>query len=186
MKILHFNDVYDIEDRKSLLDSKNCMAGAARFVTAMREHNPSQDKLVFFCGDYFSPNYLSAELNGKQMVDVFNALNITCTCLGNHDTDYGLSVMAERIKECNSPWISANFLSKKTGLPILEPTMIVERFGVKIGLIGIACQSWLDLLIPEVVNECEIGDPIQYTKKYSKILREQGCQYIIALTHNEM
>lgn len=35
LKILHFNDVYDIEERKSCYLGQQILAGAARFVTAM-------------------------------------------------------------------------------------------------------------------------------------------------------
>jgi hypothetical protein len=41
VRILHFNDVYDIEEKKSSIspsdDIKTPLASAARFVTAMRE-----------------------------------------------------------------------------------------------------------------------------------------------------
>lgn len=46
LKILHFNDVYDIEARA------DHTAGAARFVTAMEQHG-LQLKLVLFSGDLF-------------------------------------------------------------------------------------------------------------------------------------
>lgn len=54
LKILHFNDVYNIHKH------------ASRFVTAMQEEGClDDDKLVLFSGDLFSPSYLSISLRGE-------------------------------------------------------------------------------------------------------------------------
>ena len=62
LHLLHFNDVYDLEDRpSSIAPTSRCpkpIASATRFVTAMREHG-SESKLVFFSGDLFAPDKLS-------------------------------------------------------------------------------------------------------------------------------
>ena len=40
---------------------------------------------------------VSAHFKGEQMVKVFNSLNVKVSCLGNHDTDFGLKRMKELI-----------------------------------------------------------------------------------------
>jgi len=58
MEILHFNDIYNIDERD---DSG---AGAARFATmlkSLRGDNP----LVLFSGDAFSPSELSTIYKGE-------------------------------------------------------------------------------------------------------------------------
>jgi len=67
---------------------------AARFVTAMKQYGcESDDKLVFFSGDLFSPSSYSRIFEGEQMIGVLNELNVKASCLGNHDTDFGLDEM---------------------------------------------------------------------------------------------
>jgi|LakMenE01Jun11ns_1017448.scaffolds.fasta_scaffold9629142_1 2',3'-cyclic-nucleotide 2'-phosphodiesterase (5'-nucleotidase family) len=43
------------------------------------------------------------------MIEVFKRLNVAVSCLGNHDTDYGLAKMSELIEKTQSVWIMANF-----------------------------------------------------------------------------
>ena len=50
-RIIHFNDVYDIEG-----DEKEKIGGAARFSTAIKLLKEEEPCLVFFSGDAFSPS----------------------------------------------------------------------------------------------------------------------------------
>ena len=67
IEILHFNDVYDIEERSQQMKENdqtvNITPGAARFVTAMEQHG-SGHKLVLFSGDLFAPSNLSTFFKG--------------------------------------------------------------------------------------------------------------------------
>ena len=60
LQILHFNDVYDIEENKLIegteaVELKQIRAGASRFRTAWKQHG-SKDALCLFSGDLFSPS----------------------------------------------------------------------------------------------------------------------------------
>ncbi len=57
LNILHFNDVYNIEE-KSKANELGILAGAARFVTAFEQYGKNE-KLCLFSGDIFSPSLLS-------------------------------------------------------------------------------------------------------------------------------
>ena len=64
------------------------------------------------------------------------------------------------------------------------PFTIVERFGWKIGIISIAEQDWITTLSCFDVDDILFEDIVLSTEKWSKYLREeQGCNFIIALTH---
>ena len=73
----------------------------------MKEHGMDQ-KLVLFSGDLFSPSTISTHFKGEQMVEVYKKLNVKVSCLGNHDTDYGLAKMSELIAKTKTPWLMAN------------------------------------------------------------------------------
>jgi len=95
LKILHFNDVYNIQEtvKKAQKDMPELCPGAARFVTAIESRRTAQH-LVLFSGDLFSPSNLGTHFKGEQMIEIFKRLNVAVTCLGNHDTDYGLAKMS--------------------------------------------------------------------------------------------
>ena len=81
LEILHFNDVYNIENKT--------IGSAARFKTAFDLYD-SKNKLVIFSGDLFFPSMLSTLFEGEQMVFPFEQLNVDISCLGNHELDFGI------------------------------------------------------------------------------------------------
>jgi len=72
------------------------MAGAPRFYTAFKDRG-FYKKLVLFSGDLFGPSTLSDHYQGSNMTDFFKMLNVKASCLGNHETEYGLDRMTELI-----------------------------------------------------------------------------------------
>ena len=71
LEILHFNDVYNIEEKQGGDENNKIRAGAARFVSAFDQYN-SKDKLVLFSGDLFFPSnrkfYLIFKLFSKHFL----------------------------------------------------------------------------------------------------------------------
>ena len=61
LEIIHFNDVYNIEERD---DDGPIRAGVARFVSAFDAYK-SKEKLVIFSGDLFFPSNLGTIFEGE-------------------------------------------------------------------------------------------------------------------------
>jgi len=62
LKIIHFNDVYNIEETSS-----EPVSGYARFNSALRAYD-HVNPLILFSGDIFSPSKLSIFFEGKHMM----------------------------------------------------------------------------------------------------------------------
>ncbi|KAI5711651.1 hypothetical protein M8J75_002086 [Diaphorina citri] len=77
--IIHYNDVYNVEERK-----EEPVAGAPRFVTAVKSFS-HLNPLILFSGDVYSPSMLSTFTKGEHMSKVLNELNTHCAVLGNHE-----------------------------------------------------------------------------------------------------
>jgi 2',3'-cyclic-nucleotide 2'-phosphodiesterase (5'-nucleotidase family) len=56
LRIIHFNDVYNIEP-----DTREPLGGAARFLTAINIVKSEEPCLVLFSGDAFSPSTRNAQ-----------------------------------------------------------------------------------------------------------------------------
>lgn len=62
--------------------------------------------------------------------------------------------------------------------------IILEHNGVKIGVIGLAEEEWLDCIMGMEEDDYTFEDFIESGKKWSKKLKEEeGCEVVIALTH---
>ncbi|KAI4468300.1 nucleotidase-related [Holotrichia oblita] len=178
--ILHFNDIYNVE----VCTTTEPIGGAARFCTAVKSFQ-HLNPLILFSGDAFSPSMLSTFTKGEQMVPVLNEIGTHCAVLGNHDFDHGLEVLSQWVAETNFPWLMSNVVDNETGRPLGEGriTHVVEWAGKTIGLVGLVEREWLDTLATINPDELTFLDYAEAGNKLAKQLKEEGCDYVIALTH---
>ncbi|ELT96847.1 hypothetical protein CAPTEDRAFT_120927 [Capitella teleta] len=179
LTILHFNDVYNIEPR-----DQEPVGGAARFHTAVKERlalNP----LILFSGDVFNPSLMSAVTKGKQMVPILNAIGVHCAVVGNHDFDFGVDTLVQMSSQTSFPWLMGNVFDNETDAPLADCLMshIIVWQGKKMGLIGLVEEEWIDTLSTIDPDDITYVDYVQQGKMLCKQLKEDGVDYIIALTH---
>lgn len=178
--IIHFNDVYNVETRAA----PEPVGGAARFCTAVKSFQ-HLEPLVLFSGDAFSPSMLSTFTKGEQMVPVLNDIGTHCAVFGNHDFDHGLEVLSQWVAQTEFPWLMSNVLDNETGRPLGEGriTHVVHWAGKQIGLLGLVEQEWLETLATINPEEVTFLDFVEAGKKLAAQLKQEGCDYVIALTH---
>ncbi|KAJ1657770.1 hypothetical protein IWQ61_002871 [Dispira simplex] len=195
LSLIHFNDVYHIEASTT---SKEPVGGAARFVTLVNRlrrqptHQTAESSLtsnsalVVFSGDAFNPSTESSFTRGKHMVPVLNALNLDAACYGNHDFDFGVTVLDSLARTCNFPWLLSNVVDCETGQPVARAQRwhLVEHQGLKIGFIGIVESEWLETL-PSLPATFQYQDFVESARELSDYLRSPavGVDLVVALTH---
>ncbi|RNA30447.1 mannosylglucosyl-3-phosphoglycerate phosphatase isoform X2 [Brachionus plicatilis] len=120
LRIIHFNDVYNIEG----FDTEP-FGGAARFKTAI-DFFQNKKNLVLFSGDAFSPSTLSLFSKGTQMIECLNKFKINAAVVGNHEFDMGVDIFKELVELSNFPWILTNLYDAETMKPFLD--LKTQRF----------------------------------------------------------
>jgi len=180
ISILHFNDVYNIEEKKV-----EPLGGVARFKTALESFR-GLDPLVLFSGDLFQPSLLSTAYDGEQMIKPMNAFKIDAACFGNHEFDLDLDVLTEYIYRTNFPWLISNVKTRDDLQPVVEGKeyLVLEKKGLKIGFIGLAEDAWVYEAPALQTDEIMYEDYIKCAKRLAPYLREtEQCDIVIALTH---
>ncbi|KAK7079008.1 hypothetical protein SK128_013735 [Halocaridina rubra] len=194
--VIHFNDVYNVEEQKL-----EPIAGAARFKTALKTF-ADRDPLVLFSGDILAPSIMSSFTKGEQMVPVMNQLGIHCAVFGNHDfafglhlhkqndnsqlfSDFGLERLIDVAGRTDFPWLMSNVDDNETERPLADGivTHKVDWHGWKIGIIGLVEQEWLETLATINAEQVTFTDYVDKGRELAVQLRNEGCDYIIALTH---
>ncbi|KAF2359498.1 Calcineurin-like phosphoesterase domain ApaH type, partial [Trinorchestia longiramus] len=179
ISLLHFNDVYNVEEQSS-----EPLAGAARFKTALDSFK-NKDPLILFSGDIFAPSIMSTFTLGEQMVPVLNKFGVHCSVYGNHDFDFGLDRLIELAGKTDFPWLMSNVVDNETGRPLADGcvTHTICWHGWTIGFVGLVEQEWLDTLATINIEQVTFTDYVEAGNKLAAQLRQQGCDYVIALTH---
>lgn len=185
LRLLHFNDVYDVYPAPS------GVGGAAHLATAMKEkkeEDADDSCLVFFSGDIFSPSQLSEASRGRNMAYVLNLLEVHTACYGNHDLDYGSEWLEVLAGTTTCKWIVSNASTKGNEEHPLGNAQKYRIFEwgphrVLTGIVGLIERDWIDLLPPAGRSTIVYEDYVQAGRKYVSLLRKRGCQLVIALTH---
>jgi len=102
--------------------------------------------------------------------------------------DFGLEVLSERVSETNFPWLMSNVVDNETGRPLGDGkiTHLLDWHNKRIGLVGLVEREWLDTLATIDPEEVTFIDFVQAGRSLGKQLKEDGCDYVIALTHMRM
>eukprot|EP01135_Chromosphaera_perkinsii_P006758 Nk52_evm6s578 gene=Nk52_evmTU6s578 len=196
LRIIHFNDVYNIEEKKT-----EPVGGAARFTSALNQLKNKQKEaeggdylrpLVLFSGDLFNPSLMSVSTKGEHLVPFVNRFGIDVACFGNHDFDFGVEHLEKLEGKCNFPWLMSNvFLlkelegggEKEVLISGAKEYYVMQHGPWKIGFIGIVEKEWLDTL-PNFPENYVYRDFIGHARHLCGVLRrEHGVDMIIALTH---
>jgi 5'-nucleotidase len=133
VQLLLVNDVYGFAP----VDGRGGLARVATLVRALRRESPHT--LFVLGGDTISPSLLSTLRRGAQMIEGWNAVGLDLATFGNHEFDFGPTVLAERMRESRFPWLSANVLDRVTGQPFGGARRALTRDfdGVRVGLVGL-------------------------------------------------
>lgn len=122
------------------------------------------------------------------MADVMNHLNTRVAVLGNHDFDLGLDQLIKLTNLMpNTRWLLSNVFDKRDGsiLGGYDATCMIQHGGIKIGFLGLVEPEWIATLSMDTTNvECK--DPAECGTRLATELREQGAEFIVALTHMRM
>lgn len=181
LQILSINDYHG-----SLAESgKN--PGAAKvtqFLADQKARNP-EGTILLAAGDMMQGSPDSNLLYGKSVIDVMNYLEFDAMTLGNHEFDWGMGVLEERIHQAAFPVLCANIIDGQTGKNpnFVKPYVVVERKGIKLAVIGVITQETAVTTNPKVIGNYTFTDPAAAVRNLVPELKQQGAQVIIVLSH---
>mmetsp|Transcript_64659 Transcript_64659/g.166397 ORF Transcript_64659/g.166397 Transcript_64659/m.166397 type:complete len:645 (+) Transcript_64659:80-2014(+) len=191
--IIHFNDVYEVSGQLEGNVRRGGMARAAHFLNQERARNPNRTFAVF-AGDAISPSVLSDLFEGKQMIDLLNALKLDAASLGNHEFDFGINVLDQRLKESEFPWLNINLMNNQSELlPGTSKYFIKDvpwapawgkssKSTVKFCMFGVAYDVRETMFRDK--ERILYKDVMNASKEAVKHLREtEKCDVVVPLTH---
>jgi 5'-nucleotidase len=180
--LLQINDVYTLEPVDE--GRRGGFARLATLIKRIRRENPAT--LVALAGDTISPAVASTLLRGEQMIAGLNAIGLDVATLGNHEFDFGPTVLVERMRESAFTWVSSNVLDRRSGRPFggAQSEVFLTLAGVRIGVLGLTTPDSAVTSSPG--PDVEIREPIAVARPLTADLRRRGAQLIVAVTHQEM
>jgi len=173
---LHFNDVYEMLPETG----KGGLAQVATIVRNQRARN--FNTIVTFGGDLLSPSFMSGLTKGSQMIDMLNAVGVDYAALGNHEFDFGPTVLRQRMSESNFTWLVTS-VSEDDGTPFAGAnTTAIRRIGpFTIGFFSVLSTDSTTRSNPG--QHVHFMAPVMAAGEAVKALRAHGVDIVVALTH---
>lgn len=138
-------------------------------------------------GDDLGSSALSTEFQGSHIVEAFDASCLTHDTYGNHDFDFGPSVLRERVAETgNFQWVSANVEDRRTGEVFgaeegARRFDVVEIEKVPVGITGVLTTRARD--VSNLGENAEVIDPVEALNEVVPEMCAAGARVVIVLSH---
>ena len=158
--------------------------------------------LLVDAGDMFQGTVESNLAEGAPVVAAYNALGYAAAAIGNHEFDFGIAgpgiaprgsssdlrgALKARAAEAKFPFLAANLIDTRTGRPVnwpnVQPSVIVDVAGVRVGLIGVMTLSALSATIATTTPGLRVAPLAATLLTEAQALRENGADLVVALAH---
>jgi len=196
-KFIQVNDVYEIAPLSG--GKFGGMARVAHVRDSIKKENPNT--FLFMAGDFLNPSLLGTlkmdgeRINGKQMVEVMNAMDFDLVTFGNHEFDLKEKDLQKRLNESTFNWMSSNsrHIENNTNLPFTiqkenDTTNVSDTYifnvndkngnQLKIGFLGVTIPS-------NPKDYVFYGDMYKESKRAYEELKDEVA-IVFGLTHLEI
>ena len=194
LTILHTNDFHARFEPISKFDSGcsaeddaagECFGGSARLVTAIADARArSNNSILVDGGDQFQGTLFYTYYKGALAAEMMNKMGYDAMTVGNHEFDDGPEVLRGFMDAVTFPVLMSN--ADVSAEPLLADTLaksiVIERGGEKLGLIGLTPEDTDELASPG--PNITFSDPVAAVQGEVDKLTAEGVNKIIVLSHS--
>lgn len=188
LSIIHFNDFHarfeDInENEMPCRDGDTCFGGIARLKTVVDElMGNRKNSILLNAGDSFQGTFWYNALRYNGTAHFLNFFPTDATTIGNHEFAHRVKGLVPFLRMLESPVVVANIDDRHepTIQNLYRKSVIVERSGRKIGIIGVILRE-TDVIAN--TDKLRFTDEAEAIRNEATELRRQGVNIIIVVSH---
>ena len=186
------------------VDGNRGLALFGGYVDNLREKRADDSGAVLLidAGDMWQGTIESNLAEGAPIVAAFNAIAYDAAAIGNHEFDFGPAgekatpandlddaqgALKRRATEADFPLLAANLIDNATGLPVdwpnVQPSVLIKRGGIRIGIIGLMTESALVTAIAINTRGLSLAPLALTTIREAQKLRQAGADLVIVSAH---
>ena len=142
-------------------------------------------EILLSAGDMWQGTVESSSNKGQLMTEWMNHMGFVAMTLGNHEYDWGSQYIAQNAQLADFPFLGINVTDANVSEPYCQPSVVIERGGVKIGIIGAVGD-----VESSISDEFSAGIDFAGGKKLTDMvkaesvrLRQEGCHLIVYSIH---
>lgn len=178
IRILHVNDFHGFAEPYKPQGSDELRGGIAWLGAEAGELRREKPSILLAAGDMISGNTWANLFHGEPVIELMNLMGFDAMTVGNHEFDYGVDILRQRISDARFPVLGANV----KGLVLLNPYVIKELAGVRMAILGVVTEDTPVTTHPRNVQGLKFEPVFETVRKYLPGLRRQA-DIIIVLSH---
>jgi 2',3'-cyclic-nucleotide 2'-phosphodiesterase (5'-nucleotidase family) len=183
--ILHTNDIESVyEPIEAYWRDDIEMIGGIPYLATLISETRAKESISFLmdAGDIYT-GALSKKSKGKLPFDLYSAMGYDVLTIGNHEFEYGWKSLVETMPRASFPVLNANIVYEASGSLFARPYAILEREGIKVGVIGV---MGIDAFYNTIAKFQRVGltikDPISTAQYWVDKIRDD-VHVVVVLTH---
>lgn len=183
---LSFYAVNDLHGK--FIDTEN-QPGVDEFTTYMKKlyADTAREEVLLSTGDMWQGTVESSTTKGKLMTDWMNDIGFAAMTLGNHEYDWGGTVIANNFQSAEFPFLAINVTQDGQPVNYCKASCIVERKGLKVGIIG-AIGDCLSSISGDFSKGLAFATGDELTKlvkdEATRLREKEGCEFIVYSIHD--
>ncbi len=186
LEILHINDSHSylngMQQNGNPSYDKNSQKGG--FARLHKEIQKYPNALLVDAGDRFQGTLYFALFGYEPLVKIDNAMNFSALTLGNHEFDNGCEFLNSYLNKLKTPILAANITATaecSLKMDNIQPSLIKEINGEKIGIIGISHDN--PTKVSQPCNCVSFPDYQTAIRQQIQHLKSQQINKIVLITH---
>lgn len=182
-------DFYVLNDLHGKFCDTDTQPGVDEIGTYFKKMAEIDDNIVILSsGDMWQGTAESNLTEGVLVTEWMNELGFAAMTLGNHEFDWGEDAIRKNAEVAEFPFLAINVYSNETGklVDYCTPSIMIEREGIKIGIIGAIGDCYSSISSDMVQNvHFKVGRELtNLVKAESDRLRAEGADLIVYSLHD--
>lgn len=178
LRILHINDWHGWAEPSPARQPDERLGGAAALAYQIKLRRQEKPSLLLAAGDMLQGSVWANFTRGQASLALLQAMGVDAMVVGNHEFDFGLAVLEERLREARFPMLGANV----QGVPGLLPLVIKKVAGVRLAIIGVVTPQTSILTTIQPPGQVRFLPPDLTVEKYLPQVRAQA-DLVVVLSH---
>ena len=181
-------DFYAINDLHGVFCDTDEKNGVAKLTTYLKNAyaDPAEYEILLASGDMWQGSVESNSNHGALMTEWMNEMGFVSMTIGNHEYDWGSGYISSNAALAEFPFLGINITDKNVTEPYCQSSTVVQRGGVRIGIIG-AMGDHLSSISGDFTDGISFASGATLTnmvKAEATRLRQEGCDLIIYSVHD--
>jgi 5'-nucleotidase/UDP-sugar diphosphatase len=188
LTILHVTDFHGALLSEDAAGSGGRPAGGAAVLASYIRAEKAKaggEVLLVAGGDMMQGSAVSNLSRGEAVIAFMNVLGFEACVVGNHEFDWGIGTLKERVEQADFPFLAANVFSGRSAArpPWLRPWVIVKKNGLKIGIIGVITEDTPIVANPKYLTGLRFARPDSIVNELVAKVRKRGADVVLVLSH---